>query len=61
MADIAVSSDSFRVVAVYVSNDQGERAYFFRQLGPFLVDLSRLVLMGNLNAILDAKIAGRWS
>lgn len=32
VADIAVRSDSFRVVALYAPNDQEERVDFLRQL-----------------------------
>lgn len=43
VADIAMSSGSFRVVASYAPNDQGGVSTFSRQLGPLLVDSSRLV------------------
>ena len=55
VADIAVKSFKFRVVAVYAPNIAGERTLFFRRLAPFLDDPKRLVLMGDWNAILDPK------
>ena len=56
MADVAVKSFKFRLVAVYASNIAAERVSFFRRLAPFLDDTKRLVLMGDWNAILDPKI-----
>ena len=38
VADIAVKSFEFRVVAIYAPNCVGERRSFFRRLGPFLKD-----------------------
>ena len=46
VADVAVKSFKFRLVAVYVSNIAAERVSFFRRLAPFLDDTKRLVLMG---------------
>ena len=56
VADVAVKSFKFHLVAVYVSNIAAERISFFRRLAPFLDDKKRLVLMGDWNAILDPKI-----
>ena len=56
VADVAVKSFKFRLVAVYASNIAAERVSFFRQLAPILDDTKRLVLMGDWNAILDPKI-----
>ena len=56
VADVAVKSGSFRVVAVYAPNSAVERRSFLRRLGPFLTSPKRLVLMGDWNAILDPKI-----
>ena len=56
VADVAVKSFKFRLVAVYASNITAERVSFFRRLAPFLDDTKRLVLMGDWNAILDPKI-----
>ena len=56
VADVAVKSFKFRLVAVYAPNIIAERVSFFRQLAPFLDDRKRLVLMGDWNAILDSKI-----
>ena len=56
VADVAVKSFKFRLVAVYASNSAVERVSFFRRLAPFLDDTKRLVLMGDWNAILDPKI-----
>ena len=56
VADVAVKSFKFRLVAVYASNIAAERVSFFRRLVPFLDDTNRLVLMGDWNAILDPKI-----
>ena len=56
VADVAVKSFKFRLVAVYASNIAAERISFFRRLAPFLVDTKRIVLMGDWNAILDPKI-----
>ena len=56
VADVAVKSFKFRLVAVYASNIAAERIFFFRRLAPFLDDTKQLVLMGDWNAILDPKI-----
>ena len=56
VADVAVKSFKFRLVAVYAPNIVVERVSFFRRLAPFLHDTKRLVLMGDWNAILDPKI-----
>ena len=56
VADVAVKSFKFRLVAVYSPNIVVERVSFFRRLAPFLDDTKRLVLMGDWNAILDPKI-----
>ena len=56
MADVAVKSFEFRVVAVYASSITAERRSFFRLLGPFPDDSKRLVLVGDWNAILDPKM-----
>ena len=55
VADVTVKTFEFQVVAVYAPNSAGERRSF-RQLGPFLDDSKRLVLVGYWNAILDPKI-----
>ena len=66
VADVAVKSFKFRLVAVYAPNIVAERVSLFRRLAPFLDDTKRLVLMGDWNAILDPKIykvgrgASRW-
>ena len=56
MADVAVKSFKFHLVAVYAPNIVAERVSFFRRFAPFLDDTKRLVLMGDWNAILDPKI-----
>ena len=56
VADVAVKSFKFRLVAVYATNIVVERVSFFRRLVPFLDDTKQLVLMGDWNAILDPKI-----
>ena len=56
VADVAVKSFKFRLVAVYVSKIAAERVSFFRRLAPFLDDTKQLVLMGDWNAILDPKL-----
>ena len=56
MADVAVKSFKFRLVAVYASNIATERVSFFRRVAPFLDDTKRIVLMGDWNEILDPKI-----
>ena len=56
VADVAVKSFKFRLVAVYAPNIVVERVSFLRRLAPFLDDTKRLVLMGDWNAILDPKI-----
>ena len=56
VADVAVKTFEFRVVAVYVPNSAGERRSFFRRLGLFLDDSKRTVLVGDWNAILDPNI-----
>ena len=55
VADVAVKSFKFRLVAVYAPNIAA-KVSFFRRLAPFLDDTKRLVLMGDWNAILDPKI-----
>ena len=61
VADVAVKSFKFRLVAVYAPNIVAERVSFFRRLAPFLDDTKWLNLMVDWNAILDPKIdkAGR--
>ena len=56
VADVAVKSFKFRLVAVYAPNIAVERVSFFRLLALFLDDTKRLVLMGDWNAILDPKM-----
>ena len=56
VADVAVKSFKFRLVAVYATSIVAERVSFFRRLAPFLDDTKRLVLMGDWNAILDPMI-----
>ena len=56
VADVAIKSFKFCLVAVYTSNIAAERVSFFRQLVPFLDDTKQLVLMGDWNAIHDPKI-----
>ena len=56
VAEFAVKSLKFRLVAVYAPNIVVERVSFFRRLAPFLDDTKRLVLMGDWNTILDPKI-----
>ena len=56
VADVAVKSFKFCLVAVYAPNIVVERVSFFHRLAPFLDDTKRLVLMGDWNAILDPKI-----
>ena len=56
VADVAVKSFKFRLVAVYASNIVAERISFFRRLASFLDDTKRLVLMVDWNAILDPNI-----
>ena len=56
VADVAVKSFKFRLVAVFVSNIAAERVSFFRRLVSFLDVTKQLVLMGDWNAILDPKI-----
>ena len=60
VADIAVKTFEFRVVAIYAPNTAGERRSFFRRLEAFLDDSKRLVLMGDWNAILDPKVDKGW-
>ena len=56
VADIAVKTFEFWVVAVYAPNISGERRYCFRWLEPFLNNSKQWVLMGDWNAILDHKV-----
>ena len=56
VADVAVKTFEFRVVAVYAPNTSGERRSFHRRLEPFLDDSKQLILMGDWNAILDPKV-----
>ena len=55
VADVAVKSFKFRLVAVYALNTAVERVSLFRRLALFLDDSKQLVLMGDWNAILDPK------
>lgn len=57
VADTDVNISSFQFVAVYTPIDQTERVSFFRWCGPFLMDSSRLVAMGDWNAVQDSKIS----
>ena len=59
VVDVAVRGCEFRVVAVYAPNVARERRIFFSQLGAFLTDPKRLVLLGDWNAILDPKLDRR--
>ena len=56
VADVALKSFKFRLVAVYASNIAAERVSFFRRSAPFLDDTKRINLIGDWNAILDPKI-----
>lgn len=47
--DIAVKSGLIRVVAIYASNEQTEHFSLFHQFGPFLMNPTRLILMGGLD------------
>ena len=47
VANVAVKSFNFRLVAVYAPNFVAEMVSFFRRLAPFLDDTKRLVLMGD--------------
>ena len=52
MADVAVKTFEFRIVAVYAPNATRERCSFFWRLEPFLDDSKQVVLVGDWNAIL---------
>ena len=56
VADVAVKSFKFRLIAVYAPNIAVERVSFFCRLAPFMDDSKQLVLMGDRNAILNPKI-----
>ena len=56
VANVAVKIFEFRVDTVYAPNIAAERVSFFWSLAPFLDNLKRIVLMGDLNAILDPKV-----
>ena len=56
VANAAVKSFKFQLVAVYARNTSVDRVSFFRRLAPFLDDSKRLVLMGEWTAILDPKL-----
>ena len=56
VADVAVKSFKFRLVAVYAPNIAAERVSFVHRLALFLGVSKRLVLMGDWNVILDPKI-----
>ena len=47
VADVAVKSFKFRLIAVYAPNIAVDRVSFFRRLAPFLDYSKRLVLMGD--------------
>ena len=53
---VAVKSFAFRVVAVYAPNYIDERRSVFRRLELFFGDSKWIVLVGDWNTILDAKI-----
>ena len=55
VADVAVKSFKFRLVAVYAPNIAAERVSFFRRSAPFRDESMRLVLTTDWNAILDPK------
>ena len=61
VADVAVKSFGFRVVAVYAPNSIGEKHSIFRLLELFLDYPKRIILLDDWNAILDPEIdkAGR--
>ena len=56
VADVAVKTFGFRVVAVYAPNITAGRVSFIRRLAPFLDDLKQIVLVGDWNVVLDPKI-----
>lgn len=56
VADIAVKSVSFQIVAFYAPNDREEHVSFLAQFRLLLVDSLHLVLLGDRNTILDTKI-----
>ena len=56
VADVAVKSFEFRVIAVYAPNSTSQRCSFFRRFRLFLDDSKRTVLVDDWNAILDPKI-----
>ena len=56
MADVAVKTFKFRLVAVNMPNISVERVPFIRRLAPFLDETMELVLMGDWNEILDPNI-----
>ena len=56
VAEFAVKTFEFRVVAVYAPSTSGERRSFYRRLEPFLDDSKRIILMDDWNAILDPKV-----
>ena len=56
VANVAVKSFEFRVVAVCVLSSVGKRHSFLQWLVPFLDNLKWLVLVGDWDAILDHKL-----
>ena len=57
VVDVAVKNSEFRIVAAYAPNDIAGRRSFFRQLGSYLTDKRRrVILMGDWNAVLDPNL-----
>ena len=56
VADVAIKSFKFGVVAIYAPNIAAEQVSFIQQLALFLNDPKWTVFVGDWNAILDPKI-----
>ena len=56
VADVAIKSFEFQVVAAYAPNIASESVSFFQRLTQFLDDQRRRVFAGDWNVILDPKI-----
>ena len=52
VADIAVKTFEFRVVAVYAPNSSGERRSFYRRLEPFLDDSKRIIPITGMKSLI---------
>lgn len=53
--DITLWGKTFKLIGIYASSTEGKRNYFYSHLENVLVTSKALVMLGHLNAILDAR------